>query len=56
MDASEIQRRAGEAVGDLRKMGQRVTENPFAALLAAVAAGFLLGLVLRAFERPHRGK
>jgi hypothetical protein len=56
MDATGIQRRAGEAVGDLRTLGRRVTANPVAALLAAIAAGFLLGVILRLFERPRGEK
>jgi hypothetical protein len=56
MDAAKIQRRAGKLAGDLRVMGRRATDNPVAAVLAALAAGFLLGLVLRVFERPRREK
>jgi len=54
MDAAEIQRRAGKTAGDLRALSRRVTENPVAALLAALAAGFLFGLVLRLSEHPRR--
>jgi len=54
MDAAGIERRVGETVGNLRTVGRRMTANPVAALLAALAAGFLLGLVLRVFERPRR--
>jgi hypothetical protein len=53
MDAAEIQRRAAEASEGLRTFGRRVTANPIATLLAALAAGFLVGLVLRFFERPR---
>ena len=53
MDAEKIQRRAGEAAEGLRTFGRRVTANPIATLLAALAAGFLAGLVLRFFERPR---
>jgi len=54
MGAAGIERRVGETVGNLRTVGRRMTANPVAALLAALAAGFLLGLVLRVFERPRR--
>jgi hypothetical protein len=56
MDAAEIQRRAGEAAAGLRTMGRRATENAFATLLTALAAGFLVGLLLRFFERPRNEK
>jgi len=54
MNAAEIQHRAGKTAGDLRAWGRRVPENPVAALLAALAAGFLFGLVLRLFGHPRR--
>jgi hypothetical protein len=53
MDAAEFQRRAGETAEGLRKFGRRVTGNPIATLLAALAAGFLAGMVLRFLERPR---
>jgi hypothetical protein len=54
MEAAEMARRAREAAGGIRNFGRRVTENPVPALLTALAAGFLVGLVLRLFERPRR--
>ena len=54
MDAAELQRRAGEAAESLRRLGRAVSDKPVAAVLTAVAAGFLLGMVLRVLERPRR--
>lgn len=54
MDAAEVQRRAGEAAESIRRLGRAVSDKPVAAVLTAVAAGFLLGMVLRVFERPRR--
>ena len=54
MDAAGSERRGGETIGNLRAVGRRIAENPVAALLAALGAGFVIGLVLRLFERPHR--
>jgi hypothetical protein len=31
-------------------------ENPVAAVFTALAAGFVLGLVMRLFERPRRAE
>ena len=54
MNSQEIRQRADEAAGGLRTIGKRLVENPMAALLAALAAGFLAGMVLRFFETPRR--
>ena len=54
MEPAEMARRAREAVGSIRNFGRRAVENPVSALLTALAAGFLVGLVLRLFERPPR--
>ena len=54
MEPAEMARRAREAAGSIRNLGRRATENPVSALLTALAAGFLVGLVLRLFERPPR--
>ena len=54
MEAAKMARRAREAANSIRNFGRRATENPVSALLTALAAGFLLGLVLRLFERPRR--
>ena len=55
MEPAEIARRAREAASGIRNLGRRAVENPVPAVLTALAAGFLLGLVLRFFERPPRG-
>ena len=54
MGAREIRRPADEGSGGLRTIGKRLAENPVAALLAAVAAGLLAGLVLRLFRSTSR--
>ncbi len=51
MEPAEISRRAKEAAGGIRDLGKRVAGNPVAAVLTALVAGFLLGMVLRLFER-----
>ena len=56
MNAREIRHRADEAAGRMRTIGKRLADNPVAALLAAVAVGFLVGLVLRLGEPPGREK
>ena len=55
MEPAEIARRAREAASGIRNVGRRAFRNPVPAVLTALAAGFLLGLVLRFFERPPRG-
>ena len=54
MEPAEIARRAREAASDIQNFGRRAAGNPVAAVLTALAAGFLFGLVLRLFERPPR--
>ena len=56
MSAREMRLRAGDAAGGMRTIGKRLAENPVAAVLTAIAAGFLMGLVLRLFEKPGREK
>jgi hypothetical protein len=58
MEPAEIARRAREAAGGIRKLGERAAANPLSAMLCALAAGFVFGLVLRLFERtpPEREK
>ena len=51
MDAQEIQQRAAAAARKVADIGAQLRRSPGLALLAAVAAGFLAGLVLRCFER-----
>jgi hypothetical protein len=50
-EPAEIARRAREAAEGVRTLGKRVAENPLSAVLCALAAGFVFGLVLRLFER-----
>ena len=54
MDAGEFQRKAGTVTDAIRKFGRRASESPAVALLAALAAGFAAGLVLRLIEKPGR--
>jgi hypothetical protein len=54
MEPAEITRRAREAAKGIRDFGRRAVENPLPAILSALAAGFLFGLVLRLFERTPR--
>ncbi len=51
MEPADIVHRAREAASDIRDVGRRAFRNPVSAVLAALAAGFVLGLVLRLFER-----
>ena len=54
MEPTEIASRARDAAGGLRNLARRAVSNPVSAVLTALAAGFVLGLVLRLFERPPR--
>ncbi|MEO6740363.1 MAG: hypothetical protein ABIP20_08925 [Chthoniobacteraceae bacterium] len=54
MEPAEIARRAKVAAGGIRDLGKRIADNPVSAVLTALAAGFVCGLVLRLFERPER--
>ena len=56
MDAADIARHAKKIAGEARNLGRRALENPVAAVLTAIAAGFVFGLALRLFERPVRGR
>ncbi|MEQ1853536.1 MAG: hypothetical protein ABMA01_18310 [Chthoniobacteraceae bacterium] len=40
----------------LRLLGRQMTGRPLPSVLAAIASGFLAGLVLRLFETPGREK
>ena len=51
MEPAEIIHRAREAASGIQNAGRRIFRNPMSAVLAALAAGFVLGLVLRVFER-----
>jgi len=52
MNAREIRNRAR----GVRAITNRLTENPVAAVLTALAAGFLAGMLLRLFESREREK
>jgi hypothetical protein len=54
MEPAEITRRTREAAKGIRDFGRRAVENPVPAVLTALAAGFIFGLVLRLFERAPR--
>ena len=54
MTAADIAKRAKQIAQDARRLGMRAVENPVAAVLTALAAGFVFGLALRLFERPPR--
>jgi len=54
MEPAEIASRAKEAAAGIRNLGRRAVENPVSAVLGALAAGFLFGMVLRLFERTRR--
>jgi hypothetical protein len=54
MEPAEMARRAREAARGIGDLARRAAGNPVTALLTALAAGFLAGLVLRLFERPRR--
>ena len=54
MEPAEIARRAKEAAEGVRDLGRRVADNPVSAVLSALIAGFLFGMVLRFFERAPR--
>ena len=56
MSAREMRLRADGAAEGVKTIGKRLAENPAAAVLTAIAAGFLVGLVLRLFEKPPREK
>ncbi len=54
MEAADIKKAASVAGERLRSVGSALGRSPAAALLTAVAVGFLGGLVLRCFERPKK--
>ena len=53
-DAGEIERQSDGAASGLRALGRQVAANPVALLLAAVAVGFLAGMVLTFLETAKR--
>ena len=50
MEPAEIASRARDAAGGLRNLGRRAISNPVSAVLTALAAGFVFGLVLRLLD------
>lgn len=52
MKPEKIKKRAVEIAGEIRTLGKRTLENPVSAVLAALAAGFALGLLTRLLDRP----
>ena len=54
MERKEIATRARDAESGIRNLASRAFSNPVTAVLTALAAGFVLGLALRLFERPPR--
>ena len=54
MEPTEITSRARDAASGLRNLARRAVSSPVSAVLTALAAGFVFGLVLRLFERPSR--
>jgi len=54
MEPKEIASRARHAASGLGALGRRAIGNPASAVLTALVAGFVFGLVLRLFERGPR--
>ena len=50
-EPTKISHRAKQSAGGIRDLLKRAAENPVSAVLSALVAGFLFGLVLRLFER-----
>jgi hypothetical protein len=53
-DPAEIARQARGAAEEVRRLGARAMANPISAVLTALVAGFVIGLVLRLFEKGPR--
>ena len=53
MDAEKIRQTAGDVVEGVRDFGRRTCGSPLGSLLIALGAGFLIGLLLRFFDRPE---
>lgn len=51
MDAADLQKQAKSAVQRVRAVRERLKKSPGLEVLAAVAAGFVVGVLLRAFEK-----
>ncbi len=54
MSAKDTQREPGETAHGIRKLTERIGDHPGAALLTALAIGFVVGLLLRMVEKPPR--
>lgn len=54
MHAKDIRGKATETANGMRNLGRRVGDSPAGALLAALAVGFAVGLLLRILEKPPR--
>lgn len=51
MKPEKLKNRAVEIAGEIRTLGKRTLENPVSAVFAALAAGFVLGLLTRLLDR-----
>jgi len=56
MSAEDSRRKEGGTADGIRKFSQRIGASPGAALLTALAVGFVVGLLLRMLEKPGRGE
>ena len=56
MHARDIQQKAGETADSIRTIGRHLGDSPAAALLAALAVGFAVGLLLRLLEKPAKNQ
>ena len=56
MDAESIERRPDMPAPGFRALGRQAAENPAVMLLAAVAVGFLAGMMLTFLEAAKREK
>jgi hypothetical protein len=54
MHAKDLQRKAGEPANGIRRLGRCLGDSPAGALLAALAVGFAVGLLLRLLEKPPK--
>jgi hypothetical protein len=54
MEAADVKRAANVAWGTVRSVRQALRRSPALALITAVTAGFVAGLVLRCLEKPKR--
>ena len=54
MNAQGAQQNAGGTADRVRNFGRQIAASPGSALLAALAVGFVVGLLLRILEKPAR--